>query len=710
MAKKKGKKKKPSKLHTLLRKDILSILAQNDKKPLNYKQISGFLKISDKELRKQLLNTLNQMVHEEVIIEVERGKYKMNRFSNVIEGVIEINLRGTGYITNENLTEDLFVPTKNLNGALNGDLVLAEIHQRGRKRPEGKVTKVIERRTKQFVGVLEVSGNHAFFIPDDPNINVDFFIPPEKLNGGRNGQKALVKLVKWNDSNKSPYGEVIDTFSANEETEAEAISIVSRLGLNYHFPDDVVSEAQNISFELDPEEIKRRRDFRDITTITIDPVDAKDFDDALSVEFLEENLFRIGVHIADVSHYVHPESALDKEAQIRGNSVYLVDRVIPMLPEHLSNGVCSLRPDEEKFSFSAVFDLDKNGVIKNEWFGKTVIKSNRRFAYEEAQEVIETKKGDFKKEILLLDGIAKKLRNKRLKAGALEIESSEIRFELDEDGKPVNVYKKVIKDANKLIEEFMLLANRRVGTYMGEIYKIHKTPLVYRIHDSPDEEKVGQFGQFLEKHGMSFAFKDERDISIQMNKVFEHFKGEPNFDMIQTMAIKSMAKAVYDTQNIGHYGLGFDYYAHFTSPIRRYADLLVHRILFDALHERFKAYPKLRDLAKHISITERKAVEAERTSKKYFQTLYLEDKVGEIFDGVITGLTDFGIFVEMKENFCEGMVMIRNIKGDRYQFDSDEYVVYGAQYGEEFTMGDEVRVKILQVSPDKKQIDLMLLV
>lgn len=709
MPKKKTKKNKKKQSKSFLRKDILSILDLNPNKPLNYKQIASYLKIKDKAIRTQLSITLGELVKEETLIEVQRGKYKLNQSKEFLEGTISVNIRGNGYVTVEGYEADFMVKPKNIKDALNGDRVKIYLQRAGRDKIEGIVAEVLERRTTQFVGVLEVSEKHAFLIPNDANTNVDIYIPLKKLKDGRNGQTALVKITDWPSDAKSPFGEVVEILGSADSTDTEAVSILTRLGINYIFPEDVQAEAQRINFDLDKEEIKKRRDFRDITTITIDPVDAKDFDDALSIEFLDERTYRVGVHIADVSHYVSKDSALDKEALIRGNSVYMVDRVVPMLPEHLSNGVCSLRPNEEKFSFSAVFDLDEKGNIKNEWFGKTVILSDKRFAYEDAQKIIETKKGDFKDEILALDKIAKNLRKTRLKEGALEIQSSEIRFELDEEGKPLSVFKKTTKDANKLIEEFMLLANRRVGTFLGENQKTKKTPGVYRVHDKPDPEKVGQFASFISKFGENFTYQDDRDISTQMNKIFEKFKDDGEFDMIQAMAIKSMAKAVYDTTNIGHYGLGFEYYAHFTSPIRRYADLLVHRILFEELNDNFKPYPQLTSISKHISLTERKATEAERTSKKYFQTLYLEDKVGEVFEGIITGLTDFGIFVELTENFCEGMVSLKAMKGDRYFFDEDSYEVYGQQYGDTYRMGQKVKIKILKVNPTRKQIDYTLL-
>ncbi len=485
-------------------------------------------------------------------------------------------------------------------------------------------------------------------------------------------------------------------------------SILAAYNIAISFPPEVEEEANSIPVELDKKEMQTRRDFREILTFTIDPVDAKDFDDAISVEELDNGNISVGVHIADVAHYVQPGSELDKEAMERGNSVYLVDRVIPMLPEHLSNGVCSLRPNEEKFTFSAVFELTPAGEKVNEWFGKTVICSHRRFTYEEAQTVIETGKGDHAKEILMVDKIAKQLRKDRLEQGGLEIMSSEVGFELDDDGKPIAVYKKIAKDSNKLVEEFMLLANRSVGRFVGDTKRKTHIPLIYRIHDKPDLEKVEQFRIFVSKFGKKFTFKNDQEIAKKMNKLFAEMKDDGNFNMIQQMAIKSMSKAVYDTENIGHYGLGFTYYAHFTSPIRRYADLMVHRILFETLSNKQKKHSKLNEIAEHISVTERRATEAERASKKFFQAQYLEDKIGEKYKGFVTGITDWGIYVEMYENFCEGMVSLKSIEGDRFYFDEDKYAIVGQKTGESYTVGDNVEVILTRVSLVKKQIDLEL--
>lgn len=706
-----GKKKNKRKLSDQLRTDIKGLFADNPDKQLNYKQVASLLEVSDPQIRKLIYSLLNEMAQEGQLKEVSRGKFKANKVSRTLQGRVESVRSGSAYVVVEGMDDDVFVSERNMGKALHGDIVEVEITRAKGKKIEGRVVGVQDRKDRLFVGTLDVQDHFSFLLPDDPKMNVDIFIPGSELNGGKNGFKAIVKITDWPDTAKNPFGKVVEVLGKPESNDAEMKAILVANGINFTFPDEVMAEAHQISIQLPEEEIAKRRDFRDIMTITIDPVDAKDFDDALSIEFLENDKVRVGVHIADVGHYVQENSALDKEAKERGNSVYLVDRVIPMLPEHLSNGVCSLRPNEDKFAFSAVFDLDKTGKIHKTWFGKTVIRSKRRFAYEEAQQIIEEGKGELSKEILTLDEIAKNLRAARMKNGGLEIGASEVRFVLDDEGKPVDVKKKTQKDANKLIEEFMLLANKNVGRYVGDVKNQQRKPaeLIYRVHDRPDMDKVHQFAVFVSKFGKNFSYKSDNDIAKKMNALFEEMRDEPGFNMVQSMAIKSMAKAVYDTENIGHYGLGFEYYAHFTSPIRRYADLIVHRVLFNELNKDRKRIPSMKDIADHISQTERKATEAERTSRKFFQALFLEDREGEVFDGIITGLTEWGIYVELEENFCEGMVSLKSLRGDSYVFDENDYVIYGKRSGEEFNLGDSLKVRIAKVSLAKKQIDLELM-
>jgi ribonuclease R len=607
---------------------------------------------------------------------------------------------------------DVFISPNHIGQALNGDRVKIQVLKYGKSRIEGQVIEVIERERTQFVGTIQMHEKFAFLIPDNIKMNTDIYIPKEKLNGAKDKEKALVKITVWPKTAGNPYGEVIEVLGKTGSNDTEMISILCNNGIDYKFPPEVLTEAESVGMELDPEEIKSRRDFRNTTTITIDPVDARDFDDALSFRKLENGHFEIGVHIADVSHYVTPGSAMDVEALKRSNSVYLVDRVVPMLPEQLSNMACSLRPHEDKYSFSSVFEMDETGKVYSEWFGKTVIHSDRRFSYEEAQEIIEGAEGDFKEEIHILDGIAKTLRKYRLKNGALNIESEEMRFKLDEEGMPIEVIIKTSKDAHKLVEEFMLLANRKVAEFIGKSKKGRDPiPFVYRCHDKPDLTKIGLFSVFIDKFGYKLDFTNPDEISKSINKLLSDIRLNNEYSLIQTMAIRSMAKATYETTNIGHYGLAFENYTHFTSPIRRYADLVVHRIVYEELTSKKHRYGKeLDDVCKRISRMERKAVDAERESTKYFQVLFVQDKIGEEFNGTVSGIAEFGMFVKMDDNQCEGMVAMNDIPGDRFSFDQDKFRIIGSNTKREYNFGDKVRVKIYEVHLAKRQIDLELIV
>jgi len=704
-----GKKKNRVNLKSILTEQVVGIFQANPKRKFNYKQIASLLEVNDAQNRKMIYGILTDMAYKGMVKEVAHGKFKSIETRIVLQGIIETTRRGAGYVVIEGEEQDVYISSKHRKKALNGDLVEVKLFTKTGK-PEGEIVRVIESANKLIVGTLEISDKFAFLIPDNLKLDINLFIPLGKIKGAKNGYKAVAKIGDWPDKAKNPFGEIIEVLGRTESNDAEMKAILMSNGIPIEFPEEVLNEANRINLALSPSEIENRRDFRDILTFTIDPVDAKDFDDAISIKYLKNGNIEVGVHIADVGHYVTPGSALDIEALERGNSVYMVDRVIPMLPEHLSNGVCSLRPNEEKFTFSAVFELNDKAEIQNEWFGKTAILSDRRFAYEEAQERIETGEGDLAKEILDLDRLAKIMRKKRISTGALEIVSSEIRFELDDDGNPIGTYKKTTKDANKLVEEFMLLTNKQVAKFVGDVTKRKNTiPNIYRVHDKPDEKKVEMFRVFLSKFNKDFTYGHPDEIAGKMNALFEEMKDEPEFPMIQSMAIRTMAKAVYDTKNIGHYGLGFRYYAHFTSPIRRYADLMVHRILLETLNGKNKQHKGLQEIAEHISKTERRAVFAERDSQKYFQAYYLKDKVGETFEGSIVGITDWGMYVEMTELNCEGMVSLKSLDDDHYFFDEKSYSIVGSNTENTFNVGDKIVVKIASVSVAKKQVDLTLI-
>lgn len=701
------KKKSSKKLKNSLSHTIRKVFNQNPASTLNHKQVCQLLDIREGALRKLTFSVLEDLVKSGFLRNAGHGVYQLNESTNFISGRLQMTARGAGFVISEDKSEeDIFITPHNINQALDGDLVKVQIIKSGPKRKEGTIIEVVERERYQFVGTIEMHDKFAFFLPDNSRIGTDIFIQKDKLNGAKDGDKVLVRIIVWPKSADNPYGEVLEVLGNTNPNDVEMISILVNQGLEYVFPEEVIAEAETVKMELDPNEVEKRRDFREITTFTIDPLDARDFDDALSIKHLENGNIEVGVHIADVSHYVKPGTPMDKEAYRRGNSVYLVDRVIPMLPEQLSNMACSLRPNEDKFSFSAVFEMDDKGKVYKQWFGKTVIHSDRRFTYEQAQEIIEGKEDDYSENILLLDKIAKILRKRRLKSGAMNIESEEVRFRLDEDGFPNEVIIKRSKDAHKLIEEFMLLANRKVATYIAN-KKEKKIPFVYRCHDTPDPEKVATFGLFIDKFGYDIDQVNVNQLSKNINKLLSEIKDTPEYSIIQSMAIRSMAKATYDVDNIGHYGLAFDNYTHFTSPIRRYADLLVHRILQEELTTGKHSYGSdLDDMCKHISRTERKATEAERESTKYFQTLFLIDKIGETFAGTVSGVTDFGVFIKLTENQCEGFVALQDIPGDRYYFDADRYAMVGRKTNTEITLGDHVNARVYEVNPRKRQIEL----
>lgn len=692
-----------------LKNSIVTILYGDPGKTVNYKQISTWLGIKDLETRK-LVNVVLQELHDDGYLEqIVRGKYKLKAKSGTVVGIVDLQPQGFAYVNSDEVERPVLISSRNLNHAMAGDKVSVKLFATRKKHDlEGEIVEILERAKSVFVGTIQISRNFAFLIPSG-KVGFDIFIPIEKLKGAKNGQKAIAEIVEWPGNARSPIGEIKDVLGDAGNNDTEMHAILAEFELPYKFPVNVDHAAEKIPLEIPEEEIKKRRDVREITTFTIDPHDAKDFDDALSLQKLKNGNWEVGVHIADVTNYVTPNSIIEDEAQSRATSVYLVDRVVPMLPERLSNGVCSLRPNEEKLCFSAIFELNEDGDLLKEWFGKTVIYSNRRFTYEEAQQVIETGKGDFSSEMLILNQLANKLREKRFKNGSIAFERVEIKFEIDEKGKPLSVYFKEAKDSNKLIEEFMLLANKRVAEFVGKTgeSKTSKT-FVYRIHDKPDPDKLSNFNSFIQRFGYGIQLTTSRAISTSLNNLLNNVKGKKEQNLVETLAIRTMAKAAYSTRNIGHYGLSFEYYSHFTSPIRRYPDMMVHRLLEKYLSGgRSANEQKYEDLCKHSSDMETRAANAERASIKYKQVEFMQDHIGKIYPGVISGVTDWGIFVEL-ENKIEGMIPIRELDDDFYIFDEKNYSLVGRHSRKTYQLGDEVTIKIWRTNLEKKQLDFQL--
>ncbi|MCP2026401.1 ribonuclease R [Flavobacterium sp. HSC-32F16] len=700
---------------------IIKILSQNANKPFNYKQIGAKLELDDTNSRNQIIKELKILASQKKIIESEPGKYLVKAESQeYYEGTIDMTSRKTAYFICPDFAEDVFIPTNNLNRALDKDKVKVYVYNRRKgKRPEGEVIEVLERDKTEFVGVIDMQPNFAFVSTANPKMYTDIFIPKDKIGEAENGDVVLVKIEDWPKRADSPFGSVIKVLGKPGEHNTEIHAILAEYGLPADFPIEVEVYAQKIDTSIQESEIAKRRDMRDTLTFTIDPKDAKDFDDALSFKKLENGNFEIGIHIADVSYYLEEGTILDDEAYQRATSVYLVDRVVPMLPEVLSNFACSLRPNEEKYTFSAVFEVSPTSQVINQWFGRTVIYSDQRFAYEEAQYIIETKDNTIPVDIsitgesyvvsdeiveatLKLDELAKILRKKRMQNGAISFDKVEVKFNLDEAGEPEGVYFKVSKDANHLIEEFMLLANRKVAEYIGK----QKKTFVYRIHDEPNEDKLIAMQTVIAKFGYKIDFRNKGDISKSLNALMEEVNGKKEQNLIDNLAIRSMSKAKYSTDNIGHYGLAFDYYSHFTSPIRRYPDVMVHRLLQYYLDGGASVDEETYETKSlHCSNMESLATNAERDSIKYMQVKYMQDHQDEEFLGVISGVTEWGIYVEIVSNKCEGMVRIREIKDDYYTFDEKQYALVGATSNSILQLGDEIYVKVKNADLVKKQLD-----
>lgn len=707
-------KKKTSKSKSVSKKQLKSMILvffeENQNKTFNYKQVSKALRMNSVDVRSMIQILLEELVSENILKVRKKGSYFLNYAGAYVTGRIQLNKKKPATLINQEINEEIIISQGNLNHALHNDVVKVFVYARKRKFSEGEVVEVIERATEQFVGILKVSPHYAFLIPDSHQMPYDIFIPHAAIGKAKNNDKIVAVIEDWPAGAKNPIGRIKEVLGQAGENNTEMHAILAEFDLPLHFSNKVLAEAEKISETISSSELKNRRDFRNVLTFTIDPADAKDFDDAISFKKLGENRWEVGVHIADVTHYVRPGGIIDIEAYERATSVYLVDRVVPMLPERLSNGVCSLRPNEDKLCYSVIFEMDAEANVLSYTIDKTIINSDYRLAYEDAQNMIETGEGPIANEVQALNAMAKTLRKQRFTSGSINFERKEVQFVLADDGRPTGVYFKISKDANHLIEEFMLLANKTVSVHVKNLSGKGKKPFIYRIHDKPDSEKLQHLSNFVKRFGYQLSLNSKSKIAKSLNEMIEDAKEKPYRNLVEVLAVRTMAKAVYSSFNIGHYGLSFDNYSHFTSPIRRYPDMIAHRLLFDYISgTKPNRIGELEDDCEHCSDMEQRAVNAERASIKYKQVEFMREHLGEEFDGVISGVTSWGLYVELNENACEGLVLLQSLDDDYYIYDEEEMAIVGRSHKRKYQLGDQVRIQVAAANLIKKQLDFELI-